>query len=125
MSGPAPTETVRLDKWLLAARVFKTRALAQEACDGGHVSVNERAAPPAKAVKAGDLVEALTPGGKKVLRIVGLGEKRGPAATARLLYEDLTPPEPPSEEPWILRDRGAGRPTKRDRRLIDRMREDF
>ncbi len=123
MSALEPTATVRLDKWLLAARLYKTRTLAQEACDGGHVAVNERAAPPAKALKVGDMVVALTPGGRKILKVVGLGEKRGPAALARTLYEDLTPPEPPSDEPLALRERGAGRPTKRDRRLIDRIRD--
>jgi ribosome-associated heat shock protein Hsp15 len=122
MSDPA-AQTVRLDKWLLAARVYKTRTLCQEACDGGHVALNERAAAPAKPVRVGDLVEATTPAGRRILRVTALGEKRGPAATARALYEDLTPPPPPSEDPIALRDRGAGRPTKRDRRLIDRMHE--
>lgn len=118
----APAATVRLDKWLLAARLFKTRTLCQEACDGGHVQVNDRAAAPARAVKVGDRVVAHTPAGRKVLAITGLGEKRGPAAVARALYDDLTPPEPPSQEPLALRDRGAGRPTKRDRRVLDRFR---
>ncbi|MDP2304952.1 MAG: RNA-binding S4 domain-containing protein [Pseudomonadota bacterium] len=120
--GSGTPATVRLDKWLIAARMFKTRPLAQEACDGGHVTVNDRAAAPARAVKSGDIVVALTHSGKKILRITGLEEKRGPAAHARTLYDDLTPPTPPSEEPVALRGRGAGRPTKRDRRLIDRTR---
>lgn len=121
MSGP--DESVRLDKWLLAARLYKTRTLCQEACDGGHVHVNDRAAPPARPVKVGDVVVAHTLGGRKVLRVLALGEKRGPAAAARALYDDLTPPEPPSAEPPALRDRGAGRPTKRDRRMIERFRD--
>ena len=123
MSGTEPTATVRLDKWLLAARLFKTRPLAQEACDGGHVTVNDRPAAPARPVKIGDMVVALTHGGRKILTITGLGERRGPAALARTLYDDLTPPTPPSEEPIALRERGAGRPTKRDRRMIERIRD--
>jgi ribosome-associated heat shock protein Hsp15 len=114
--------TVRLDKWLIASRMFKTRTLAQEACDGGHVTVNDHAAAPGRAVKSGDLVVAATPGGKRILRITGLAERRGPTELARTLYDDLTPPAPPSEEPLALRDRGAGRPTKRDRRVLDRTR---
>ena len=114
--------TVRLDKWLIASRMFKTRTLAQEACDGGHVTVNDHTAAPGRAVKSGDLVVAATPGGKRILRITGLAERRGPTELARTLYDDLTPPAPPSEEPLALRDRGAGRPTKRDRRVLDRTR---
>lgn len=114
--------TVRLDKWLIAARLYKTRPLAQEACDGGHVTVNDRAAAPSRAVKSGDIVVALTHAGKRILRITGVEDKRGPAAHARTLYDDLTPPAPPAEEPVALRERGAGRPTKRDRRLLDRTR---
>jgi ribosome-associated heat shock protein Hsp15 len=84
--------------------------------------VNERESTPARAVKVGDLVDAQTPGGRRLLKIVALAEKRGSAEIARLLFDDLTPPEPPSEEPLALRDRGAGRPTKRERRDIGRLR---
>lgn len=118
MSAETPA-TVRLDRWLIAARMFKTRPLAQEACDGGHVTVNDRAAAPARAVKTGDIIVAVTHGGKRILRVTGLEERRGTAVQARTLYDDLTPPAPPSEEPVALRERGAGRPTKRDRRLTD------
>jgi ribosome-associated heat shock protein Hsp15 len=118
----SPSETVRLDKWLLAARVFKTRPVAQDACDAGAVTVNEHAAAPARPVRVGDLVDAKTGGGRRLLKVIALGERRGTAEAACLLFEDLTPPEPPSEEPLALRDRGAGRPTKRDRRDIGRMR---
>jgi ribosome-associated heat shock protein Hsp15 len=116
--------TVRLDKWLIAARIFKTRTIAQEACDGGHVHVNDHVAVAAKAVRVGDRIVAGTPRGKKILVVLGLGERRGPADQAKLLYDDLTPPEPPSDEPLALRDRGTGRPTKRDRRLIGILRGD-
>jgi ribosome-associated heat shock protein Hsp15 len=123
MSDAVTPENVRLDKWLVATRIYKTRAIAQEACAGGHVSVNDRTAAPAKALKSGDTVVAATAGGTKILRVLALGERRGPAALARTLYDDLTPPAPPSEEPVALRARGAGRPTKRDRRVIERMRD--
>lgn len=115
--------TVRIDKWLLAARLFKTRTIAQAACDGGHVAINDRTAEPAHPVKVGDVVSALTPGGRRIYRVVALGEKRGPTEVARTYFEDLTPPEPPQSEPLALRDRGAGRPTKRDRRQIERIRD--
>jgi ribosome-associated heat shock protein Hsp15 len=117
--------SVRIDKWLCAARVFKTRTLATSACDGGKVDVNDEAAKPARAVRTGDLVRVTLPlGRRRILKVTGLGERRGSAAVARTLYEDLTPPEPrraPRPAP-IVRLPGAGRPTKRERREIDRLR---
>ena len=117
-------ESVRLDRWLLAARCFKTRPLAQEACDGGHVRLNGRAGEPSKPVQVGDMVEALTPSGRRVLRVVGLGERRGTAEQAEALYDDLTPPPAaePDPTPRALRDPGAGRPTKKDARLLRNLR---
>jgi ribosome-associated heat shock protein Hsp15 len=122
----SPLETVRLDRWLLAARCFKTRALAQKACVGGHVSVNDCPAGPDRAVRGGDTVDVLTPGGRRVLRVTGLGVRRGSTEAARALFEDVTPPAPPSDLPRVLRDLafrdpGAGRPTKRDARAIRRL----
>lgn len=118
-------DAVRIDRWLVAARCFKTRPLAQEACDGGHVKVNERPAQPARPVKVGDTVEARTPGGLRVLKVLALDVKRGPASVARALYEDHSPPPPPREAgPMALRDRGEGRPTKRDARDIRRLKGD-
>jgi ribosome-associated heat shock protein Hsp15 len=115
---------MRIDKWLWAARAFKTRSLAAGACDGGKVDVNHEAAKPAKPVRPGDHVEITVVGGRRILRVLGLSERRGPAAEARLLYEDLTPPAPPRirqpKPPY--REAGAGRPTKRERRAIDRLR---
>jgi ribosome-associated heat shock protein Hsp15 len=119
-------ETVRLDKWLWAARVFKTRSLAAAACDGGKVHVNEQAAKPAKSVRAGDLIEVTLPQGRRrIVKVAALDDRRGSAAVARALYDDLTPPEPPrirqARPPY--RPPGAGRPTKRDRRTLDRLRD--
>jgi ribosome-associated heat shock protein Hsp15 len=118
-------DSLRIDKWLWAARVFKTRSLAAQACDGGKVDVNEQAVKPAKAVRAGDLIYVTLPQGRRrILKVVGLDERRGGAAHARLLYDDLTPPEPPRAR-WAalpVRPPGAGRPTKRERRALDRLR---
>jgi ribosome-associated heat shock protein Hsp15 len=115
---------MRLDKWLWAARAFKTRSLAAGACDGGKVDVNGEAAKPAKPVRAGDRVEITVVGGRRILRLLELSDRRGPASEARLLYEDLTPPAPPrARQPKPpYRPPGAGRPTKRERRAIDRLR---
>jgi ribosome-associated heat shock protein Hsp15 len=115
-------DSVRLDKWLLAARLFKTRPIAQDACDGGHVHVNDRAAVPARPMRIGDRVVATTPGGTRIVEVIALGEKRSTAEYARSLYIDHTPPAPPKPEPLAERERGAGRPTKRDRRLTDQIR---
>jgi ribosome-associated heat shock protein Hsp15 len=115
---------MRLDKWLWAARFFKSRTLAAAACDGGKVDVNEQAARPSRAVRSGDLVRVTLPRGKRIVRVAALSDRRGPGAQAALLYEDLTPPPPPRETrvlPPVIRPRGLGRPTKRERRLIDRL----
>ena len=119
--------SVRIDKWLWAARCFKTRSLAGDACSGGKITINGKTAKPSSSVRPDDMVEANTPGGPRVLRVVALAERRGPASFAQTLYEDLTPPPPPREArqlPPLLRNRGAGRPTKRDRRQIDRFMHD-
>lgn len=118
---PAAPGSVRLDRWLVASRMFKTRPLAQEACSAGHVKVNGNSAESAKGVRVGDEVDALAPGGRRVWRVLGLAVKRGPAAVARTLYEDRTPAPPPPTGPMALRERGAGRPTKREGRDIRRL----
>lgn len=115
---------MRIDKWLWAARAFKTRSIAAQACDGGKVDVNGEAAKPAKQVRPGDHIEITVVGGKRILKVVALSERRGPAPEARLLYDDLTPPALPKirqpKPPY--RPPGAGRPTKRERRETDRLR---
>jgi ribosome-associated heat shock protein Hsp15 len=118
-------QSIRVDKWLWAARVFKTRSLAATACDGGKVDVNDQAVKPAKALRPGDLVRVTLPHGRRrVLKVSALDDRRGPPATARTLYEDLTPPEPPRQRwaPPPMRLPGAGRPTKRERRQLDHLR---
>jgi ribosome-associated heat shock protein Hsp15 len=118
-------QSIRVDKWLWAARVFKTRSLAADACDGGKVDVNDQAVKPAKALRPGDLIRVTLPHGRRrVLRVSALDDRRGPPALARTLYEDLTPPEPPRPRwaPPPMRPPGAGRPTKRERRQLDHLR---
>lgn len=122
MSGsPA---SLRVDKWLWAARFFKTRSLATAACTGGKVDVNDEAAKPAKAVRAGDLLRITVPREKRIVKVLALSDTRGPAPMARALYEDLTPPAPPRvrRAPPPYRPPGAGRPTKRERRELERLR---
>lgn len=122
---PAPLDSIRVDKWLWAARVFKTRSQASVACDGGKVDVNDEAARAARRVRAGDLVAVSLPRGRRrILRVAGVGDRRGSAEVARALFEDLTPPEPPRarQAPPPRRMPGTGRPTKRDRRDIERLR---
>jgi ribosome-associated heat shock protein Hsp15 len=119
MSEQPEKPAARIDRWLLAARAFKTRSLAAEACDGGKVTVNDASAKPHKLVRPGDEVAFTTPAGRRIWKVVDLAERRGPASAARALYEDLTPPPPPqSEDPAPHRERGSGRPTKRDRRQM-------
>jgi ribosome-associated heat shock protein Hsp15 len=123
MSGGAPSGSVRLDRWLVAARLYKSRTLAQEACDASRVEVNGRAARSSHALKVGDEVQARAPRGLVVLDVLVLAEKRLSAAEARLLYNDRSPPPEPREPIVAPRERGTGRPTKADRRALDRFRD--
>ncbi|SRR5690606_25059856 len=115
---------VRVDRWLLAARLFKTRGEAQQACSGGRVKINGNSVKPSHLVKCGDEVRAEAPRGLVVLIVRELAEKRQSPELARQLYEDHSPPPPPKEERTELpqRDRGTGRPTKADRRALQRLR---
>jgi ribosome-associated heat shock protein Hsp15 len=124
MDGTSPS--LRVDKWLWAARFFKTRSLATGACTGGKVDINDEAAKPARLVRAGDLVKVTLPQGRRrIVKVVSLDDRRGSATIARALYEDLTPPEPARtrQAPPPYREPGAGRPTKRERREVDRLME--
>ncbi len=120
---PEPTE-VRIDKWLWAARMFKTRSLASDACGAGHVKIDGVSVKAAKAVRVGARLEVRTAAGPRILEVAALGDRRGPAAVARTLYVDHSPPPPPKEEQADLgvRDRGTGRPSKRDLRDLRRLR---
>lgn len=114
---------VRVDKWLWAARMFKTRSAASTACTAGHVKIDGESVKASKAVKPGDRIDVLTSGGARQLEVIALGDRRGPASVAHTLYIDHTPPPPKDEGmPTITRDRGMGRPTGRDLREIRRLR---
>src|SRR6266403_3166639 len=88
----AVMDDVRVDKWLWAARFFKSRTLAAAACSGGKVDVNDQAAKPSRVVRTGDLLKVTLPRVRRIVRVLALSERRGPGAEAVLLYEDLTPP---------------------------------
>jgi len=116
--------SVRIDRWLWAARLFKTRSQAARACAAGDVKCNGAAVKAAKQVRCGDHIDAQTPGGQKLVDVIALADKRGPASVAKTLYDDKTPPPPPREEDdgFGRRERGTGRPVKRERRLLKRLR---
>jgi ribosome-associated heat shock protein Hsp15 len=119
------TEAMRVDKWLWAARFYKTRSLAQTACDGGKVDVNGQAAKPSRTIRAGDRIHLTLGEWRRELVVKALSEQRGPATQARTLYDDLSPPPPPRAiraPKAVVRAPGLGRPTKRERRLQDRIR---
>jgi len=120
-------DTIRIDKWLWHARFFKTRTLAQTFVTGGNIRVNTLRVEKANhSVKPGDVLTFVR-GHVRVIEIVALADKRGPASVAQTLYNDLSPPPPKKDDPdrpapVARRDAGSGRPTKRERRDIDRLR---
>ncbi len=122
-------EPVRIDKWLWAARLAKTRPLAAEAVSGGKVHLNGKATKPSKDVKPGDRIEITVGQNRKTVDIVALAERRGPAAEAERLYEETPESQKAREDAAAQRRLNAhitpdlgGRPTKRDRRRFDRAR---
>ena len=134
MSDPAGT--LRLDKWLWFARFFKTRSLATKYVQGGKMRVNTvNVAKPHYSLRVGDVLTFPMRTGIKVVKVLDLGSRRGPAPEAQALYEDMSPPPPkrtdgekengpsPAVGPVAARERGAGRPTKRERRDLDRLRD--
>ena len=118
----------RLDRWLWFTRAVKTRTLAAKLISEGKVRVNRtRVTKPSQTVKPGDTVTAVLHGTARVLEVVDVGSRRGPAAEAATLYIDKTPPDEPevkTANPAAVakRERGAGRPTKRERRETDKLR---
>jgi ribosome-associated heat shock protein Hsp15 len=119
-----------VDKWLWAARFFKTRSLAAEAVDGGKVQVNGDRAKPAKVVRPGDEVRVRLGPYEHVVTVVGTSERRGPAAEAQRLYRETEASRAAREKlHWQLTraapamEPAKGRPTKRDRRTLDRFRD--
>lgn len=116
-------DTTRVDRWVWAIRLYKTRAEATDGCRGGHVRVNGKPAKPATPVRVGDRVEVRVHAVDRVVEVTQVIDKRVGAAIAAECFVDHTPPAPEVDRTRIAeRDRGAGRPTKRERREIDRWR---
>jgi ribosome-associated heat shock protein Hsp15 len=123
------SDTLRLDKWLWYARFARTRSLAAKLVEGGRFRINGN--PIGKVhqpVRPGDVLTFALGPHIRVIKILALADHRGGAPEARLLYEDLDPPQPrpklPEAPALAMRDEGAGRPTKRERRATDRLRGD-
>jgi ribosome-associated heat shock protein Hsp15 len=117
-----PAET-RIDRWLCAVRLVKTRPQATQLCDGGHVRVNGSSAKPSTKVKAGDRIEARIADRERIVEVVRPIENRVGAPVAVTCYVDHTPPPVVSEvRPGIMAVRGEGRPSKRLRRELERLR---
>ena len=120
---------VRIDKWLWAARFFKTRSMASHACDLGRIESNGQPAKPAREVKSGDLLRIKNDGGEFQVEVLGLSEIRGPASVAQALYRETDASRQARQK--LAEERRLvphfdifreGRPSKRDRRVIDRFR---
>lgn len=122
--------SIRIDKWLWHARFFKTRTLAQSFVLAGKVRINTvRCEKSNHAVKPGDVLTFVKGRDVKVIEVVAIADRRGPAPEAQTLYNDLSPPptstakeDPSVPAPAARRDPGAGRPTKRERRETDKLR---
>src|SRR5690625_2576149 len=118
-------DETRVDRWLWAVRLYKTRGDATTACKGGHVRVNGAPAKAARPIRVGDRVDATVHGRLRSLEVTKVIDKRVGASVAAECMVDHSPPPPKPDEtaPVFTRDRGAGRPTKRDRRQLDRFRQ--
>lgn len=126
----ADKDKLRIDKYLWAIRAFKTRSLATDACKAGRVKKGGQAVKPSHMVKLSEVFTVQKGIERKVIKVTGLLERRVDAKTAVTFYEDLTPKEETHayksmfHAPALLRDRGTGRPTKKDRREIDDLLDD-
>jgi ribosome-associated heat shock protein Hsp15 len=116
--------SARVDSWIWAVRLIKTRSLATAACRAGHVRVNGERAKAAQSVHVGDEIRYRESGFDKIVLVRAILAKRVSAPVAAASYTDLTPPPPSREEVALapMRDRGAGRPTKRERRDLEKLR---
>ena len=126
--GLIPPETMRIDKWLWSARFFKSRADAQRMVTSGRLRLNsEIMSKPHRLVKPDDVLTFPKADDIRVIKILAMATHRGPATETAMLYDDLDPPQPKVKStkddtrPFEHRERGSGRPTKRERRKIDRL----
>ena len=124
-------QVVRIDKWLWAARLFKTRAIATDAIKGGKVKIDNTPVKPSREVKEGDVIQVQIEQLHKVVQVKSIIKNRVPAKMVPEVYADLTPPEEYERIEFMhaykseWRDRGAGRPTKKERRMIEKMKDDL
>ena len=122
---------VRMDKWLWAARLFKTRSLATDAIKGGKVKIDSNPVKPSREVKEGDVIQVQIDQLHKVVQVKTVIKNRVSAKQVPEVYTDLTPQEEYERIEFMhaykaeWRDRGAGRPTKKERRMIERMKDDL
>ena len=127
----AEKHNTRIDKWLCAVRIFKTRALASEACTGGKVKIDGTAVKASRNIKKNDIVQVRKGIIKYVYKVRKIAEKRMGAKLISEFLEDTTPEEElaklksAKKQPIQTREKGQGRPTKRERRKIDQLREKF
>jgi ribosome-associated heat shock protein Hsp15 len=112
---------MRIDRWLFVARLYKSRTLAAEACTGGHVTLNGNTVKPSHVVRVGDTVAGRAPRGAIRLVIAALSAQRLAPTPARALYDDQSPPRQDNRDAFEGRPRGAGRPTKAERRATSRL----
>ncbi|MCI5111176.1 MAG: RNA-binding S4 domain-containing protein [Marivita sp.] len=122
-----PAQKLRIDKWLWHARFFKTRSLAAKVVSGGKLRVNgQPISKPAYMVSALDVLTFPQANDVRVIKVLAMGERRGPAPEAQQLYEDLDPPKPREAViEQVPRFDGKGRPTKKDRRALQQTRSDL
>ena len=118
----------RIDKWLWAVRIFKTRAMATEACSGGKVKINKTAVKASRKIITGDLIQVRKGVVKHIYCVLKIAEKRMGAKLISEFLEDLTPDDElaklksAQKQPIHTREKGQGRPTKKERRMMDKMR---
>lgn len=126
-------EKVRVDKWLWSVRIFKSRTIAANACKTGKVKVNDKTVKPSTTIEREDLIEVKKNGFNFQFKVIDLIQKRVGAPIAQTCYEDLTPAEELNKyHDWYIgksqpekREKGAGRPTKKERRNIEQFKEDI
>ena len=122
-------EGIRIDKWLWAVRAYKTRSQATEACKSGKVKIEDKSVKPSREIKLNEEIVVQVNHINRTLKVIGLLNKRVSAKLVPQYMDDLTPPEEYEKEKikreinYEYRDRGLGRPTKKERRLIDRLKK--